>query len=223
MNAACKGATVKVKPSVLIIGVVAVVAVAALLPAFLTEQTGSRKVQGDTVTAVVANVETDSSVDVPVTLSEGDPEHEIGHIVDAMKVVPGVGSVAVAGSTLTVEYAKAQTDEAAIRQQLVSAGYVKASADDAVPAELAKDGKSQSIEVIDNNGFQPSVIRAKTGVPLEIKFGPGTECRTTVKIPDFQITQDITQGGTVKVPAMEPGTYKIACGGDGDEGVIFVE
>ena len=39
----------------------------------------------------------------------------------------------------------------------------------------------------------------------------------------FGITEDISQGATVSLPAMEPGTYDILCGGDGSEGAIVVE
>ena len=71
--------------------------------------------------------------------------------------------------------------------------------------------------------FDPYLILATAGVPIEIEFAPGTECRTIVKFPQIGIEQDISQGGTVALPALEPGEYQIACGDDGHEGALLVE
>jgi hypothetical protein len=67
------------------------------------------------------------------------------------------------------------------------------------------------------------VIAARAGIPLEIEFAPGQECRTVVKFPEIGVEEEIGQGGTVSLPALEAGTYQIVCGGDGPEGTLLVE
>ena len=60
-------------------------------------------------------------------------------------------------------------------------------------------------------------------MPTEIDFSPGQDCRVSIKIPAVGIVQDISQGGTVTVPGMEPGQYQIVCSQDGHEGTLIVE
>jgi Cu+-exporting ATPase len=61
--------------------------------------------------------------------------------------------------------------------------------------------------------YDPSVIHAKAGVPLEISFGQGSGCLGSVLIPDFSVNQDLTNGGAVvKLPAMKAGEYSFSCG-----------
>jgi hypothetical protein len=64
---------------------------------------------------------------------------------------------------------------------------------------------------------------AQAGIPIEIEYGPGVECREVVKFPGIGVVQDISEGGTVTLPALEPGEYQIACGGDAHEGTLIVE
>ena len=71
--------------------------------------------------------------------------------------------------------------------------------------------------------FDPYLIRATAGVPIEFDFAPGQECRVIVKFPELGVEQDISQGGVVALPALDPGEYQIACGGDGNEGTLIVE
>jgi hypothetical protein len=92
-----------------------------------------------------------------------------------------------------------------------SASQVPAGA----PEGTAKvEGSVQRISVDLTKGYyDPSVIHAKAGVPLEISFGQGSGCLGSVLIPDFSVNQDLTNGGAVvKLPAMKAGEYSFSCG-----------
>ncbi len=74
--------------------------------------------------------------------------------------------------------------------------------------------------------FVPNVITAKAGVPIEIAFGPGgnaCSASATFTFAGLDIKQDTAAGGTVKLPALQAGTYEwiAACGDTG--GTITVE
>ena len=72
--------------------------------------------------------------------------------------------------------------------------------------------------------FVPNVITAKAGVPIEIAFGAGgNACSAKATFSQFNIDQDTTAGGTVKLPALQAGTYQwiAACGDTG--GTITVQ
>ena len=75
-------------------------------------------------------------------------------------------------------------------------------------------GGVQRISVDLSKGFyDPTVIHAKAGVPLEITFGEGRGCLASVLIPDFGVNQDLTSGGAVaKLPAMAAGEHEFSCG-----------
>jgi len=75
-------------------------------------------------------------------------------------------------------------------------------------------GDVQKIAVDLSQGYyDPTVIRAKAGLPLEISFGQGQGCLASVLVPDFGVNQDLTSGGAVvKLPAMEPGEHDFSCG-----------
>jgi hypothetical protein len=72
----------------------------------------------------------------------------------------------------------------------------------------------QTISVDLSQGYyDPTVIEAKAGVPLEITFGQGQGCLAKVLIPAFSVEQDLASGGAlVKLPAMGPGEYEFSCG-----------
>ena len=83
------------------------------------------------------------------------------------------------------------------------------------PEGTAKlSGGVQSIGIDVSKGFyDPTIVHVKAGVPVKITFGQGQGCLARVLIPDFQIDQDLTQGGaTVSLPAMAPGEYGFSCG-----------
>jgi hypothetical protein len=76
------------------------------------------------------------------------------------------------------------------------------------------EGEVQRIAVDLSQGFyDPTIIQAKAGLPLEIAFGQGQGCLSTVLVPSADIRQDLTNGGAVvKLPAMQPGEYEFSCG-----------
>jgi len=92
-----------------------------------------------------------------------------------------------------------------------SASQVPAGA----PEGTAKEaGSVQRISVgLAKGYYDPSIIHAKAGLPLEISFGQGSGCLGSVLIPDFSVNQDLTNGGAVvKLPAMKAGEYSFSCG-----------
>jgi len=76
------------------------------------------------------------------------------------------------------------------------------------------EGSVQKIAVDTSAGsFNPNVIKAKAGVPIELTFSqaPGG-CLSGVLFPDFNINEDLTAGPkTVTLPALEPGEYQFFC------------
>ena len=87
------------------------------------------------------------------------------------------------------------------------------------------DGKVQRISVVTSQGFwDPSVIHAVAGAPLEITFAEGRGCLASVLVPDFGIDQDLTAAGAVvKLPAMKVGSYEFSCGMEMVYGKIVVQ
>lgn len=76
------------------------------------------------------------------------------------------------------------------------------------------DGAVQKISIDVSQGYyDPTIVRVKAGVPVEIAFGQGQGCLARVQFPNFGVDQDLTQGGaTVKLPAMKPGEHQFHCG-----------
>jgi copper chaperone CopZ len=177
------------------------------------------------ITRVISTAEADSTADFPVRLIEGsDVQHESVHMFEAVSIA-GVGTVTLdaEGLVLNVTYDSSVVSEKAIRSALIESRHLDVTSSDATPMELAADGTVQRIEIVDDQGFEPAYILAQAGVPLELFFGPATECRTNIKFPQLDVAEDISSGATVKLPALEPGTYDIVCGGDGKKGAIIVE
>ena len=217
----------KIKPAHLIIAFMLIAFALFVLPQVLRDQPGARKTSGTLVTETIGLTETNSSADYTLRLLEGsDAEHEADHIFESLTGLPGVGKATFDTATLvlTVEFDTSAIDERAVGDRLMGSGYLVPTAADATPTELAPEGDVQRIAIADDgNGFQPWLIRATAGVPIEMDFAPGTECRVQVKFSDLGIEQDISQGGVVALPALEPGSYQISCGGDGNEGTLIVE
>jgi hypothetical protein len=82
-----------------------------------------------------------------------------------------------------------------------------------VQGEAVLHGGVQRIVVDPATGiFVPNVIVARAGTPLEIGFKPGSGCLASVRFETFKIAQDISQGGAVALPALQPGEYSFSCG-----------
>lgn len=60
--------------------------------------------------------------------------------------------------------------------------------------------------------YSPNEITAKAGVPIELDFrGPAPSCNGYVQSKDLGFSQDVSNGGTITLPALKAGTYKWAC------------
>ena len=83
----------------------------------------------------------------------------------------------------------------------------------------------QKISVdLSSGSYNPSVLKLKAGVPAEITFGQSSGCTGYVQSSDLGFQADLTGGPqTVKLPALEPGTYGFACGMGMVTGQIVVE
>jgi hypothetical protein len=214
------------KNTLLIIAIVIIAGAFFVTQAMTANAPGAIKTDGALITQVIDKIETDDSVELPIRLLEGgDAAHESAHIFDSIETLRGLGNATLDTErlTLTVTFDSSVISADVIRKQLAGAGYAEAAAADATPTEVSEDGTVQRLAIADNGGFNPSLIRATAGIPLELTFAPGTECRTTVVFPELNVRQDIAAGGVVSLPALEPGTYRIQCGGEGDEGSIIVE
>ncbi|MDH4139135.1 MAG: cupredoxin domain-containing protein [Coriobacteriia bacterium] len=86
-------------------------------------------------------------------------------------------------------------------------------------------GDVQRIAVDVSGGYyDPNIINAKAGVPIEITFNEGAGCLAEVQFPDFGVFEDLTGGGAVvKLPALEAGTYGFSCGMQMVFGTLVVE
>ncbi len=88
------------------------------------------------------------------------------------------------------------------------------------------EGDVQRLTIDTSSGsFNPNVVKAKAGVPLELTFtqAPGG-CMSGVVFPDFEIDEDLTGGQkTVKLPALDPGQYTFFCQMQMVTGTLVVE
>lgn len=74
-------------------------------------------------------------------------------------------------------------------------------------------GGVQNVTIdLTTGSYSPNQITAKAGVPLELDFkGPASGCNGQVQSQDLGFSQDVSNGGTIKVAALQPGTYTFAC------------
>jgi plastocyanin len=87
------------------------------------------------------------------------------------------------------------------------------------------DGGVQKIAVkVGASGYEPNVVKLKAGVPAEITFGQSQGCTGSVQSQDLGFQADLTAGPqTVKLAALQPGTYNFACGMGMVTGQIVVQ
>jgi hypothetical protein len=86
------------------------------------------------------------------------------------------------------------------------------------------DGDVQYIDVGIGQGYEPNVIQAQAGVPIEITFAQGSGCYAEVYFPDFNVFEDLTQGPvTISLPALDAGEYWWSCGMQMVFGKVVVE
>jgi len=85
-------------------------------------------------------------------------------------------------------------------------------------------GGVQKINVDASNGYNPSVIQLKAGVPAEITFSQSSGCTAIVQSAQLGFQEDLSGGPkTVKLQALKPGTYGFACGMNMVHGQIVVQ
>jgi len=87
------------------------------------------------------------------------------------------------------------------------------------------EGDVQKISVdLSTGSYNPNVIKLKAGVPTEITFGQSSGCTAEVQSADLGFAEDLTSGPkTVKLGALDAGTYAFACGMNMVTGQIVVE
>jgi hypothetical protein len=82
-----------------------------------------------------------------------------------------------------------------------------------VAGSTTVSGGVQKVTIdLTTGSYSPNQITAKAGVPLELDFkGPASGCNGQVQSQDLGFSQDVSNGGTIKVAALQPGTYTFAC------------
>jgi Cu+-exporting ATPase len=96
------------------------------------------------------------------------------------------------------------------------------------PATDAQMGDaSQEATVVVLGGYQPAVVRARTGVPLRLNFDrrEDGDCSARVVFPDLGVNRFLAPfaSTTVDVPTNRPGTFDFACGMNMLHGQLVVE
>jgi len=86
-------------------------------------------------------------------------------------------------------------------------------------------GAVQKISVDLSKGYyDPSTIELKAGTPAEIIFGQGSGCMSQVQSQQLNFFEDLSSGAkTVKIAALQPGTYTFTCGMGMVSGTIVVK
>lgn len=86
-------------------------------------------------------------------------------------------------------------------------------------------GGVQKITVDMSSGsYNPNTLKLKAGVPAEITFGQSSGCTGQVQSQQLGFNEDLSSGPkTVKLGALQPGTYTFACGMNMVSGKIIVE
>lgn len=203
---------------------------ASAIAAILVYQTvadppGKRTQDGQIVTEIISTAEGDATAVFDITLKEGgDPAHEADHVFESIQS-QAIERASFDASTLKlqVQYDSALIAEGDIRQMLATAGYVALAASDGVAATISADGTSQQLAVTPGERLDPSLMTAKAGLPLTITFGPGSGHLASVKIEPLGVEQNIVQGGTLELPALQPGTYEFVCTEGYVDGTLIVQ
>jgi hypothetical protein len=87
------------------------------------------------------------------------------------------------------------------------------------------EGTIQKVTIDTASGsYNPNTITLKAGVPTEITFTQSFGCLGQVIFPDLGISADLSAGDTtVKLPALDAGTYGFNCGMQMVFGTLTVE
>jgi hypothetical protein len=82
-----------------------------------------------------------------------------------------------------------------------------------VKGSTTVSGDVQKVTIdLTTGSYSPNRITAKAGIPLELDFkGPASGCNGYVVSQQLGFQQDVSNGGTIKVGALQPGNYQFSC------------
>jgi len=219
----------RVKPLVPTLAIVGIVLVGFLI---VGNQGISAKVVDGKITKSFGAASPCTSASIPVMAKQGvDLASQGEKLVDAFTGHEGVGDVTldIARSTVDITFCKSSQTEDAIRQILAGTDLVDlgaapvASAPTTATVDPSGDKQTASVDTA-GGSFSPGTLLLKAGVPTEIAFGGATSCMTEVIFSELGVQQDLTAGpATVKLPALEPGTYGYACAMGHQTGEVVVQ
>ena len=100
-----------------------------------------------------------------------------------------------------------------------------AGSSEPIEGAAAVEGDVQRVTVdLSTGSYNPNIIKLVPGVPTEITFGQSSGCTAQVQSKDLGFFEDLTAGPvTVKLPALQAGTYEFSCGMEMVFGSIVVE
>lgn len=100
-----------------------------------------------------------------------------------------------------------------------------AAASEPIEGAATLDGDVQRITIDTSAGFyDPNIITLAAGVPAEITFTQASGCLAQVMSEDLGFFEDLTAGdATVRLDALQAGTYEFSCGMQMVFGTIVVE
>jgi plastocyanin domain-containing protein len=85
----------------------------------------------------------------------------------------------------------------------------------------------QVFDILVKGVYSPSVIKAKVGKPVRIKFRreESTDCSRFVNFPDFKIRKELPEGKTISVEftPKRKGEFKFSCDMNMYQGKLIVE
>ena len=215
----------RMKPQHIVVALVLVVIGVIVGVAMNSNTAGTKQRDGSVVSQTISAAEGNATASFVIALQEGgDAEHEAEHVFEAFQS-PGIASVSLDTQSLAlqVRYDDAATSESVIRKLLLGSGYLQPTAADATQATVSSDGKSQELTVQVGKGLDPSLIRAKAGIPLKMTFGPGTGHLSSISIAELGVQQDLATGAMVEIREPKPGTYPILCAEQAADGTLIIE
>ncbi len=95
----------------------------------------------------------------------------------------------------------------------------------ATEAQIGASGQEATVVVL--GGYQPTVVRARTGVPLRLTFDrrEDGDCSARAVFPDLGVNRFLAPfaSTTVEVPTDRPGSFEFACGMNMIHGSLVIE
>jgi plastocyanin len=145
--------------------------------------------------------------------------------------VVGVLAVAVVyGGYQFLSASKAQSVAAPATSQSAPAASQGTAGESAPITGPEVDGTAQvsngvqKLAVNVSNVYSPNVIYLKAGVPAELTFSGGQGCTVKVQSQSLGFAADMSAApATVKLQALQPGTYPFACGMNMVHGRVVVQ